>query len=442
MWCAPGRIEPRKLCIAAVIFEPIPFSYLQSMDEDNPHGGGVAWEQDNKIYFVKGLNAKQIHDMQESGMMTYPYLLHFRWATHGDHVAALTHPFPLGPRALMGELTGTADKVLIHNGTWNYYDTRAMAFMNNGNHELPEELVGSGSDTAIAAWLAAYGEELLDSVPWATALAEMRETTNEAGELVKTMDITTRGTWYDKDNNWYSNLNWVPNEKFNYYNFYNDPSNSRWEDTDASKSTWDPDVYEATDPYWKSVVKGYGWKSCITGVPPEARKDDTAYIGRCNDICVNQRWYDHWFPEKDHYRPDNVDAADWYERFDWTKTAAIDKELANAKEKTALDRDDEQGRAEKAISNPVKAGEGPESWNDYLVAKYGPRVAAEINACFPNEEPSEGEESSDSETDETVLEGFRRDYRDPDWLHDGDLITDNPSQVNAWLAKQMIRDAS
>lgn len=186
------------MCVAACIFNKVSREYLDAMHKDNPDGGGVAWVVGGQLRFARGLDAEGIHTMQEQGQITLPYLLHFRWATHGDKVPELTHPFPIGPRALMGELKGVCDRLLIHNGTWGGYWS---AVKKTNQDTLPPELLGCQSDTAIAAWLAQDNESLLDDVAWATAVGFV---TNGA------LDVTTRGRWYDKDGNWYSNLSWVP----------------------------------------------------------------------------------------------------------------------------------------------------------------------------------------------------------------------------------------
>jgi len=188
------------MCVAAVAFQPVSLEYLLEMESSNPHGGGVAWQAGDSIQFYRGLTAKEIFKLQEDGAMTYPYLLHFRWATHGARVGELTHPFPTGARALMGEIAGCAPEVIIHNGTWSDWEDA-------GKKHLPAELqgvLGDMSDTAVAAFITAYNPDVLDEVPWATAHAFMRN-----GQ----MDITTRGTWSDHQGNWYSNLNWLPTTK-------------------------------------------------------------------------------------------------------------------------------------------------------------------------------------------------------------------------------------
>ena len=186
------------MCIAAIIREPVSLTYLQSMEDDNPHGGGVACAREGSIFFMKGLTAKAIHALQESGQLSYPYLLHFRWATHGAKTPELAHPFPTGPRALFGETVGFCDQVMMHNGVWSDYAKHLPI-----QSEIPDAVFEVGSDTTAAAWLAFDNPDILDRVPWATAIATISQ---ESGE----MDIVARGTWTEHKGNHYSNLNWLP----------------------------------------------------------------------------------------------------------------------------------------------------------------------------------------------------------------------------------------
>lgn len=224
------------MCIAAIIFKPVSLHYLLDMEDSNPDGGGVAWQHESEktICFKRGLTATDIFAMQEEGKLTYPYLLHFRWATHGAKTPELTHPFPVGIRALLGELEGTADQVLIHNGTWNTY---SMWLPEQHSTPVPQSLIEAMSDTAIAAWLAEEDPNILDDVPWATAHAYMRN-----GE----MDITTRGSWQEHQENWYSNLFWLPWSGRNY----------AWS-TQSSRTSKD----NGTDKWWEDELPG-ACKSC------------------------------------------------------------------------------------------------------------------------------------------------------------------------------------
>jgi hypothetical protein len=170
---------------------------IRLMDEDNPHGAGLAWYDHKRdtVRYKKGLDANGVIELLKK--IPRPALLHFRWATHGSKTPELTHPFPLGPRALTDRrLSGTAEAVLIHNGVWNNY----------GNH-VPEWAKGADfSDTMIAAYVADRYPEILDEVSWCTATLH-RRALNKKGEEVSGQ-IWYRGNWSKHGGNLYSNLNW------------------------------------------------------------------------------------------------------------------------------------------------------------------------------------------------------------------------------------------
>ena len=188
------------MCIAAIINKPMTLQHLVCMQEDNPHGGGVAWlaPGDTQVSFKRDLTAKDIFTMQEGGELTFPYLLHFRWATHGGITPHLTHPFPTGIRALMGELSGRAPQVMIHNGVWQGYKEWLPALAD----VAPKALIDAASDTAIAALLYEVYPEVGDEIPWAVASATVFD-----GALM----VRKHGdVWESRDGNEYSNLTWLP----------------------------------------------------------------------------------------------------------------------------------------------------------------------------------------------------------------------------------------
>jgi hypothetical protein len=170
-------------------------SDLYHMNQDNPHGVGLAWAMGDLVRYRKGLTWRQARDLLAK--IPRPALLHFRWATHGGLDRAMTHPFPLGRKAITSrKLNGAAKAVLIHNGVWKGYDKFAPAGLD----------LNRWSDTAVAAYAAGtFGEEILDYVDWATAVARAPG----GGRL----DITTRGYWEEHEGNLYSNLTWQPRER-------------------------------------------------------------------------------------------------------------------------------------------------------------------------------------------------------------------------------------
>jgi predicted glutamine amidotransferase len=217
------------MCIAAIISVPLSADDLKLMDESNPHGGGVAWVDCGELRFRRGLGPGEIHAMQESGELTLPYLLHFRWATQGDRVPELTHPFPIGLRAMFGELEGTAESVLIHNGTWSMQDRWLRAL-----ESVPSDVIESASDTAIIAWLLQDNPHLINQVRWATAIGTVR-----AGVL----HVETTGTWTEHEGNQYSNLHWLPARRYWEAGEKTDLIARKRAWTIPSHSAWDWDEY-------------------------------------------------------------------------------------------------------------------------------------------------------------------------------------------------------
>lgn len=159
------------------------------MEGDNPDGAGIAWIEEGSCFYLRGLNAKQIFDLQRT--LPRPFFLHFRYATRGGKSMNLTHPFPLGDAAFTAGLAGSSELgVLMHNGTWHGYEKHIPEHIN------PERV----SDTQVAAYVIPFvGHDILDDVSWATAVMFQKD-----GEW----NINYRGTWVSHKGNRYSNLNW------------------------------------------------------------------------------------------------------------------------------------------------------------------------------------------------------------------------------------------
>lgn len=357
------------MCVAAVIFNAVPLEHLECMEHDNPHGAGVAWCKNGEIRFLKGLTAREIYDMQTEGVMTYPYLMHYRWATHGGRVSELTHPFVLGPRALMGELSGTCQSLMMHNGTWGSYDRVASKYVNQGNYEMPEELLAIQSDTAIAAWLALDNPDVLDGVAWATVVAEMVN-----GE----MEITTRGTWSDKDGNWYSNLNWVPYD-------------------------YTPGMYSSDQDkeWWQSWNKWYN-AGGTRGTKSESPQPQPAYAIR-NEEDIYLTW----------------------EEF-------CSKYGTPSKGSEGYDEPSDKKSSIEVVPTRPTSYRGSVTWDEYIRAKYGDEVARELYKCFPETAGEDcGEGCAETSEDE---EWFQREsFCDPD------IVSEDFETVNSILARQMCR---
>jgi len=75
-------------------------------------------------------------------------VVHIRWASVGGVDARLCHPFPVTPKAPIS-MTGAAESVLFHNGTWGGYED-ALIRLEEAGAELPRAPI---SDTRAAALL-------------------------------------------------------------------------------------------------------------------------------------------------------------------------------------------------------------------------------------------------------------------------------------------------
>jgi len=178
------------MCVAVIIGSTngVSESDLRAMARQNPHGGGLAWISGETVVYRKGLSVEEIIAMVP--MLPRPFFMHFRIATKGGVSDQLTHPFPLGMQAFSDDLTGFADAVLIHNGTWYGYEPY-----------VPHGIVKSRvSDTQVAAYVAESNPEILDRVGWSNAI--LRASGDD------TCTIEMRGDWTEIDGNHYSNMHW------------------------------------------------------------------------------------------------------------------------------------------------------------------------------------------------------------------------------------------
>jgi hypothetical protein len=108
----------------------------------NADGIGIAYRKphDPLVTWVKGLTPAQAIDLVPA--IPLPFIIHFRWATHGGTSPLLCHPFPVS-RNVGVTLTGQAKELLFHNGVWSEHvqfarkaalrgpvsDTRIMAYV-------------------------------------------------------------------------------------------------------------------------------------------------------------------------------------------------------------------------------------------------------------------------------------------------------------------------
>ena len=135
-------------------------SALYACHDANPHGAGVAWREKGKVRWVKNLGPGKLHTLLKT--LEGEVVIHFRWASVGGVDARLCHPFPVTKRANLS-LSGNADTVLFHNGTWSGYVDALLRLEEVRKAPLPSSPM---SDTRAAALVAhTTGPEVLQKLP-------------------------------------------------------------------------------------------------------------------------------------------------------------------------------------------------------------------------------------------------------------------------------------
>lgn len=224
------------MCVAVIVTGASPtLAELQDMEEENPHGAGLAWKEpgDNRVTYRKGLTALQVHEVLDT--LPRPVLLHFRWSTAGSRSKQLTHPFPLGYEALFNTaLEGRTKSVMIHNGTWREWKQHVPEFAKKWDI----------SDTQIAAYYMKANPRLAHEIRWAVAVgyAKGRD---------KPMKVSKFGdTWVDHGGNLYSNLNWL------------------WQRRRATQ----PAVYGGYTGFQSRSAEASWWQRVFNPEPPRPRR--------------------------------------------------------------------------------------------------------------------------------------------------------------------------
>lgn len=140
---------------------------IHQMWAANPYGGGIAWRQNNEVYWKKGLEEDTM--VEENKKLPTPYILHFRIPSVGGDKPALCHPFPITKYATPDMEGHGKHSVLFHNGTWSTWDGQSKLWVGAaaGKIKVPP---GPWSDSrAMAFWAYHFGLGILDSgakEPW------------------------------------------------------------------------------------------------------------------------------------------------------------------------------------------------------------------------------------------------------------------------------------
>lgn len=146
------------MCVIYANYSGIPsLDELKKGEERNSDGAGIAWVEDGKVYWEKGLDAPGIHEVLKK--VKLPNMVHFRNATIGPPTPPMTHPFPLTPRVPLFLKGYSEGGVLMHNGTLGDWKKLVSEACLKSGRKLPG---GDWSDSRALAWLVAnFGEGLL-----------------------------------------------------------------------------------------------------------------------------------------------------------------------------------------------------------------------------------------------------------------------------------------
>lgn len=95
---------------------------LYACEESNPHGIGIAWSDGDSLTIRKAMNLADFLPMLVDKPEDAPYVLHFRYATHGTVNLDNCHPFSIG-----GETAMAHNGILPWRSTETHSDTRCFA---------------------------------------------------------------------------------------------------------------------------------------------------------------------------------------------------------------------------------------------------------------------------------------------------------------------------
>lgn len=163
--------------------------YLSTAYDNNPHGVGIMWVEDNKVQTLRGLFSKRkMFDILRE-FEGVPHVIHLRWRTRGKVSKEMCHPF----RASADELDS---KVwLMHNGTF-------MKIKSDENH----------SDTYYFARSLrnATGKHGTDILFTETFLRKLEDTVESYNKVIflrndGKVSIVNPKAWHIEDEIWYSN---------------------------------------------------------------------------------------------------------------------------------------------------------------------------------------------------------------------------------------------
>ena len=171
------------------------YQTLKEAEILNAHGGSIAWLQDGKINYQKGITAKKVNSIIEKRLKpnkVQTAIIHFRIASVGKVNKALCHPFPISSEVKTDlKVEDSKFDLLFHNGTVTSWETMLIESLQKHEGKLPK---GELSDSRVIAFLLnRHGTDIIKNANF-----------NKFSILTK-KGIVKFGTWVKVDNNECSN---------------------------------------------------------------------------------------------------------------------------------------------------------------------------------------------------------------------------------------------
>jgi hypothetical protein len=204
---------------------------LEQAAKSNPDGNGLAFAYNGKIQLFKGLSVDQMEEHFRA--IKLPMLIHFRFATIGDKVPELCHPFPVTEKVQTDLRMKDLDMVFAHNGTIRTWKELLLSSLKG---KVPPGSHWSDS-RAIAYLVWRYGEDVLNIVDPSDRFAVMKGDGS----------ITRYGNFVELEKGmFFSNTVWKPFERASITSTWKD---GKWESTNNYPLTKDDNDWAESHSY-------------------------------------------------------------------------------------------------------------------------------------------------------------------------------------------------
>ena len=222
---------------------------LKNAEMMNGDGGSIAWIENNRLHYKKGINANKVNKIIKNKLKpnnVKTAIIHFRIASVGEVKKSLCHPFPIS-KSVKLDLDGDnlTDDLLFHNGTITDWQDYLIDALQRYNIKM---IKGDLSDSRVFARLVKlYGDTILNQ--------------NLAGNkfAILTKDgIKKYGSWVNVEsivcsNNYFEATDAYP---FGNYSFY-DEDKDLYSTLDKSD---DDDDSICDDDGYKPIYDDYGFR--------------------------------------------------------------------------------------------------------------------------------------------------------------------------------------